>query len=979
MSISAVNYYSAFNNFIMTRLYKLSLEGFILLSLLIASSAIWAQANNTITGKVIDQMTREGLPGATVIIDNSNRGTSTNINGDFRLANIKNQQITLKISFIGFKSKSLEIDFSNQSKQDIKVILTPAATQLEQVQVKGNAEGQIKAFIEQKKAENIKNIVSAEQIEQFPDMNAAEAMQRIPGITLQRDQGEGRYVQLRGTPPELTNFNINGEQIPSPEGDVRYVGMDIISADQIEIIEVTKVLTPDMDADGIGGTVNIVTKRAESEIPEVTATLAGGYNNLRKTGNYQMQFSYGQRYGKFGFNMNSSYYVNNQGADNMEYKYAKGPFWGSQQDSIDNYYVQYREVQLRYYEITRKRMGLSATLDYQLNDDSYIYLRGMFNQFSDNETRYRKIYDLDDAISMKYYLYGGIEHDVKKRMKVQDISTVNFGGEHKAGPFKIDYELAYAYATEEQPDRIEARFENPGQAIAIKFNMDDPDWPKPYFPNPENAQNAYKYDEYELDDLIFENTNIVDQNYTAKLNLELPFNFKNHKGYFKFGGKTRFKEKERDIWAEYFGAYFTTSNIYPGEGPPLSLETVNDGFYQNDFLKHGYELEYMPNADKMRDFFEYWPQFFIYDRTGTKTNSYGSDYTANEDIYATYAMFRYDIYNLMLLGGLRYERTNIDYTGRMIITENGKFRDLDTLEDKRSHDFILPQFQLKYSVNENLNLRAAITYTYSRPNFEDVLPYREEDYDEVTYGNPDLKFPESMNIDFLGEYYMKNKGILSGGLFYKKIDNFIFYYKRFAHEGDPADYGLVEITKPINGIKANVLGAELQGQFKLDFLPGLLANFGIYANYTYTFSEAFIHKRYPANYSDAVVIFGEDDLSLFSSDTDEEKITLPGQAKHTTNLALFYESDRVYAKLSANYHDAFLYKLGADKDLDEYYDKAWHLDFTANYKITENLKVFTDIINLTNAPLKYYLGTPDYIQQQEYYSWWGRMGVKLNF
>jgi len=947
-------------------------------SLLTYSHTLLAQ-NNTVTGKVTEKFTREGLPGATVLIENTTKGTSTNLYGEYRLANIKEDKVRLHFSFIGFEPQTIDADFTGQDKLNIDVVLIPLATQLEQVQITGDASGQVKALIEQKKAENIKNVVSAEQIEQFPDMNAAEAMQRIPGITLQRDQGEGRYVQLRGTPPELTNFNINGEQIPSPEGNVRYVGMDIISADQIEIIEITKVLTPDMDADGIGGTVNIITKKAESEKPEIDATLAGGYNNLRGTNNYQIQFSYGQRYGNFGFNMNSSYYVNNQGADNMEFKYAKGPFWGSQQDSIDNYYVQYREVQLRYYDITRKRMGLSATLDYRFNDNSTVYLRGMFNNFSDNETRYRKIYDLDDAISMKYYLYGGIKHDVKRRTKIQNINTINLGGEHIAGPFKIDYELAYAIATEDQPDRIEAQFDNPGQAIAIKFNLDDPDWPKPYFPNPENAQNAYAYDEYEMDDLIFELHEVTDQNYTAKLNIELPFVFKNHEGYFKFGGKSRFKEKKRDIFAEHYGAYFETSNIYPGEGPPLSLVTVNDGFYISDFLKHGYELEYMPSASKMKDFFEYWPQFFIYDRTGTKTQSYGSDYTAFEDIYAGYAMFRYDIYNLMILGGIRFERTDIDYTGRLIITENGKFRDMDTLTDKRTHEFLLPQFQLKYAVNEALNLRAAITYTYSRPNFEDVLPYREEDYDEVRYGNPDLKFPESMNIDFLGEYYLSRNGILSGGLFFKKIDNFIFYYKRFAHEGDPSNYGLVEITKPINGIEADVLGAELQGQFKLGFLPGFLGNFGIYSNYTYTFSEAYIYKRFPANYTDAVVIFGEDDLSLFSSDSEQEKITLPGQAKHTTNLALYYESDKFYAKISANYHDAFLYKLGADKDLDEYYDKAWHLDFTANYRITKHVRLFTDIINLTNAPLKFYLGTPEYIQKQEYYSWWGRVGVKMQF
>jgi len=925
-----------------------------------------AQSNYQLSGTVVDKLSGESLAGATIRVEKTNIGISS----DF--------DITLIVSFIGYHTDTLRKTLTI-GKNQVKIKLSPISEMLQTIHVTAKTTGQNKALVEQKEAENIKNIVSAEQIAQFPDMNAAEAIQRIPGITLQRDQGEGRYVQLRGTPPELTNFNINGEQIPSPEGNVRYVGMDIISADQIELIEVTKVLTPDMDGDGIGGTVNIVTKKAESSEPDIRATLAGGYNNLRQTPNYQVQFAYGQRHNKLGFQMNSSYYVNNQGADDMEFKYVKGPFWGSQEEGQDNYHVQYREFQLRQYDITRKRTGLSATLDYEFNQHSTVYLRGMYNNFEDHENRYRKIYGLDDAISEYSYLYGGIDHDVKNRTKTQNVSTLNVGGNHSGKQVKVDYELSYALASEKQPDYMEARFDNPGQAIAIKFNMDDSKWPKPYFPNPDEAQNAYDYPHYDMNELLYKDIDVRDKNYTARVNLELPFNISANPGYFKFGAKVRVKEKNRNIYAQDFGAYFTTSNTYPGTGPDLSLETVtDDGFSNTNLLNQGYIINHMPSASKMSNFYEYYPQFFIIDRTATKVQGFGEDYKADEDIYAGYAMFRYDMNRLMILGGVRYEQTNLDYEGRRIITVNGRFSDMDTLTDKRSQHFFLPQFQLKYLLNETTNLRAAATYTYSRPNFEDVLPYREEDQDEVRYGNPDLKFPLSLNIDFLAERYVRN-GVISGGLFYKNIDNFIFYYKRFAHEGDPADYGLVEITKAINGKKAFVYGAELQAQFKLNGLPGMLANFGIYLNYTYTYSEAFINKRYPANYSDAVVVFGEDDLSLFSSDSVQEKITLPGQAKHTTNLAIYYESKKFYAKLAANYHDDFLDELGADKDLDQYYDKAWHLDFTANYAINQHLRVFTDVINLTNSPLRYYLGTPDKTLKVEYYSWWARMGIKWNF
>ena len=945
-------------------------------------SNAFPQRTHKITGKVVDAITNEALPGAAVQIENSSVGTVTNMDGRFELTGIRQDNVNISISYISYTSYTRLCDFSNGQDLDFTISLQPSTTNLEEVKITGKAEGQVKAMLEQQTAVNIKNVVSSEQIEQFPDMNAAEVLQRVPGITLRRDQGEGRFVQLRGTPPELTNFNVNGEQIPSPEGGVRYVGLDVIAADQIDFIEVTKVLTPDMDADGIGGTVNIITRTAGSNKPQIRATGAIGYNNLRQTPNYQLQFSYGQRYGKFGFQMNASHYDNQQGSDNMEFKYEKAPFFGVTGDDVDNYYVQYREVQTRHYDITRKRSGLSATLDYKFNENSSIYIRGMFNNFSDDETRRRIIYELDDATSESSYLYGGIVRDVKDRIKLQNISTVNIGGEHRLWRLMIDYEAAYAMASEEQPDRIEAEFANPGPALFMEFDMSDPDWPRMSLPRAGDSVHALNYEDYTFEQLLLFSSRTDDQNLTGKINIEIPYSFGTQKGYFKFGGKVRFKEKTREIDATNHAAYFQTSRTYPGQGAELSLVDIEDGFSETNLLNHSYVVDHIPGAEKMYNFYDYNRQFFILDNTETKYRSFGEDYSANEAIYAAYGMIRHDINRLMLLAGLRYERTDIDYQGIKIVTNSAGFFDkLDTLYDKRTHEFILPQFQTRYSFRNDINLRAGLTYTYSRPNFEDVLPYRTEDRQEVKYGNPDLQFPKSLNIDLLGEKYLKGGGILSGGIFYKNIEDFIFFYKRFGHEGDPSigNFKKVQIEKAMNGNEAFVYGAEVVSHFKLSFLPGFLSNFGLYMNYTYTYSEAYINKRWPANEISQIIIFGEDDTGTFGSDQEEEMIPMPGQAKHTANLALFFETNKFYSKITANYHDDFLYRLGADPDLDEYYDKAWHLDFTANYSVTKNLNVFVDFINLTNAPLKFYLGTPDRILKQEYYSWWGRVGVKLHF
>ncbi len=945
---------------------------------MLLSSISLAQESITITGKIIDAGTKEALFGATVAINGTTQGASTDANGLFVISGVTQREVTLVITYVGYSPLSQHY-LIDQLKRPLSIELVPASVNLEEVVVEGQAGETIRAMIAQHQSDNIRNIVSAEQIATFPDMNAAEVMQRIPGITLQRDQGDGRYVQLRGTPPELTTFNVNGEQIPSPEASYRYVGMDIISSDQIGAVEVTKVLTPDMDADGIAGSVNIKTKDAEGKDPDIRATIAAGYGQLRESPNTQLQFSYSQRFGKFGFNLNSSYYLNVQGSDNIEFKYAKGPFFGSQQDSIDNYYVQYREVQLRHYEIIRRRIGISPSFDYRFNKHSFIYLRGMYNHFTDDETRRRILYDLDDALSETYYLYGGVIHDVRQRTKTQDLNTLALGGEHRLGALQIDYQLFYADAREAEPDRLEAEFESPGQAITINFDRTDKEFPRATFPNPANAVNVTNYDEYELNELTFEQSRTIDQNLTARLNIGIPYSTQSFgDGAIKFGGKVRAKDKERDIHSQIFGAYNETSLLYPGIGPKLSLTTISDDFTETNLLDQSYTIAYTPGADAIRDFYEFYPQHFIFDRTDTRTASFGEDYQADERIYAAYGMLRHEIGKLMILGGVRYESTVIDYEGRYVVTDGNRFIRIDTLTDQRTHNFVLPQIQLRYALSPAINIRGALTYSYARPNFEDVLPYRQEDRDEVKYGNPELIYPQSTNLDFLIERFYR-KSIFSAGVFYKQIDDFIFFYKRFAHEGDPKDYGLVEITKAVNGKSASVYGAEFQAQFKFDFLPGFARNFGLYTNYTFTYSEAVINKRLSANYTNAIVVFGEDDLDLYTSKDERETITLPGQAKHTTNVALFYDSKRFFARLTANYQDDFLYKLGADPDLDEYYAAALHLDFTANVNLSENLKVFTDVINLTDAPLKYYLGTPDRIQKLEYYSWWYRFGIKLDF
>lgn len=965
---------------------KILLNLFISLGFLLSLQTLSSQGNFVLSGRISDATTGEYLPGAAVAISGSAKGAVSDLDGEFIISGIQQEEVEVIFSYISYKSQTLKINFAGKKRVNLLVKLEQDTKYMDEVIVTGQTEGKVKAMLEQRIAANIKNVISSEQIKEFPDMNAAEAMQRIPGITLQRDQGEGRFVQLRGTPPEYTNFSINGEQIPSPEGGVRYVGLDVIAADQIEFIEVTKVLTPDMDADGIAGNVNIITKMPKSGEPEVLASLAGGYNDLMKTNNYQAQFSFGERVNNFGFQMNANYYKNDQGSHNMEFDYTRGPTTQQSQgtDSLsENYQILYSDIELRHYTITRERIGLSANIDYQPNEKLLFYVRGMYNRFSDDEQRRRITYDFSDANTPLVYREAGIDRDIRDRIEYQTISTINVGGEFEFNNgIKLDYEGSISTAIEDIPDYMFASFDNGGITMAV--NIDDPQWPTLSYPSAIDSIDAFTYENYEFDKLRFNSSLVKDINRSAKINLEIPYRFSaNSSGSVKLGGKLRLKDKTRERQNKSYSKYYETLNLYSQIGPPLNVTTVEDEFNETNLINQGYVMDHMPNHHMVRDFFEKHPQNFKYDEIKTWGETYGEDYISSENIYAAFIMFHHDINRLMILGGLRIEKTDINYQAAKAGIEyvgNGLLF-IDTIDDSRSHNFILPQLQFKYRLTDKTNFRAAITYTYSRPNFDDVLPYRREnDNGDVDFGNPDLKYPLSMNLDLLAETYLKNSGVISGGIFYKKIQNPIFSYVGYAHQGDNFNrFGLQKISMAVNGIEADVYGAEIQTQFKFSKLPGFLSDFGIYGNYTFTESEALISYRSPKNDNTNIFIFNEDKADFFTNSDKTESIPLEGQARHTINLALFYDAKKFYGKISAHNHSDFLSELSSDSELDYYNQRSLHIDFTANYQVNESLNFFIDLINITNEPLRFYMGSTDYFKQQEYYSWWGRVGVKVEF
>jgi len=906
---------------------------------ILTPEASMAQARGTVTGRVTDASTGNFLPGANVMIRGTSFGGATNMRGEYRIDNVPFGTFTLVVSYIGYEEFSAEITVSMSSRritQDAALALS--AVQVEAVVVEGLREGQMKALSQQKTAPNIKNVVDEEQMKRFPDVNSAEVLQRVAGVSVTRDGGEGRYVLVRGTAPRLNTMTINGEKIPSPEGDVRNVALDVIAADQLSSIEVTKAITPDMDGNSIGGSVNLRTKSALDYTGRVfDVNLGSGYNNLLGKGIYQGGLTYGNRFGadkNFGLMFSGSYQRSNRGSDNNEME------WGSE-DDVNDVEIPFalRNIEMRDYEFRRDRMTFSGTLDYLLNEGSKIYINGIFSKYTDTENRRRlrirpEKGDYNTATDISE---AAIDAQLRQRDQNQMIYNFAAGGEHQFSKLKLDYRLSYSYAEEKEARHIEATFELDEDADMILdlSDTDNPKWTT-------NLGQGYEYDpaHFEFDGIEWHDNLTSDRDITGAFNLQIPYTLGSGQASLKFGGKAVMKEKDRteNIWE------------YSWEGDDDVLMSQFVGSYTDDnFLDGNYPLPHAIDSDKM------WA-FYDRNKDGNlegevlREDTDGGTYNASEDVYAYYAMTTVHFGNLMLLGGVRHEITKIDYTGHEVVfNEDGDYEGTTTLNNKDDFSNFLPMFHLRYRATPNTNLRLAFTTGIARPDYETLVPFRiiNREDEEMVLGNPDLVPTTSMNFDFMGEHYFQGIGILSGGAFYKRLDN-IIYLSLFDMSGGPYDGYLTE--QSIQGEEATLMGFEVNWQQQLTFLPGFLNGFGIYANYTYTTSSATVNGR--------------------------DDVPLPGQAGNVANLAVSYEKGGFTGRVSMNYHGSYLDFLGEDDAHDIFYDDHIQWDISASQNLFGGIQLFMQAINLNNAPLRYYIGQTNRPVQREFYSWWIHGGVK---
>jgi TonB-dependent receptor len=935
----------------------------------ITSISLQVFAAGSFKGKVTDNISGRPVPGALLSVSGTGFKTHSDYSGNFEFNALPAGEVKVVATAQSYFADTITVTIEDRKNSTGSILLKKDVDQLPMMRVVGQLEGQTKAFNIQKTADNIKNVVSANDISRFPDQNSAEALQRVTGISVTRDQGEGRYVQIRGSKSAYTSVNVNGVSIPAPEGSERSVALDVIPSDVLAQIEVTKVLTPEMDGDAIGGSVSLQTRKATSGKLTLDCSANLGYNALtatRENGpaplNGQGSLTIGKRFGEngnIGLLAGASYMRTNRGSDNSEFSWD---------DDDGKYFIE--ELELRDYSVTRDRLGIDATFDVNFSETANLSLSGLYNRFGDHEYRRRTTLKLGDAdiadeispSSWKFHADSAepaddrenpvLERQLKDRYEVQDIIALNLNSEFKAGVITVTPRVAWSFAQENEPDAFYSTFETDPDTMEINFSK----LREPTFTSttPINDAGAYELDAIEREDNVTSENNIE-----GAVDLLLPLTIGSNSLEVKAGGKARRRSKMRDNSYKEYG--------WNGDDD-VRMDMVA-GDYKNPEFHNGVfpgSADNFQDPQKIRDHFDNNRSYYkLSDPQDLLEDNWVSDYEAEEDVVAGYLQAKLGLDKLMLLGGVRCEYTGSDYRGYKLDVDLAEaIADADdgrNVEDavsavegyKRSIE-VLPMFNVKFSPIENLNIRAAYTRSFSRPDFYDLVPYYLLEDDEAEMGNSDLENTQANNGDIMLAYYFKSLGVLSAGFFVKSLSD-IIYTRIYEEDG-------IEITQPVNGETARLYGVELTFEKQLSFLPSFLNGFGIGGNYTYCSSEA-----------EVVTVAGE----------GKRTISMPGQSNHIMNAFFQYEKYGLSARIAANYHSEFIEEVGEVADEDRYYADHLQLDLSFGYKVLKerNLYVFAEFLNLTNEPLYYYskIDGKELPLQQEYYSWWCHFGIKYSF
>jgi TonB-dependent receptor len=903
-----------------------------------------------LSGRVTDGSTGRPLPSATVRIPELGLTTRADRSGGYRFTNLPAGKHTVEVANVGFTLSSTVVTVTDTAPAVENVVMT--SVDLEVITVSGTRLAQATALQDKKTSKVIKESITANDAGKLPDQNAAETLVRVSGVSVTTDQGEGRYVTVRGIDAALNNVTIDSQIIGSPEGDTRRVALDTVPANLLSKLEVIKSVTPDLDGNAIGGSINLVTPSAFDD-PDgkfFSATTEYGYYNLGGQNPWGASAAWGQVFGedRFGVVLSASYSDREYTTHNLQ----GGDPWEEEGD-----YLVPDEMVLRDYLIQRERMGFVANFEFRPNDDMQFSWRNIYNRYEDIELQPEVVYDYrggdleDQTATSGLFTEGEGERVNSERREIQTILSSTLAGEVQVDDWTYSLSATLGKTEQDTPYDNQYSFELDSE-VPMTYDTSSYYWIVNAGPEFQDAT-RFEFNEAARGGQLIEEDLFVTQG-----DVQRDLFWGDRPGFVKFGAKliNRDSSSDQDLI------------VYDGfDGDFLLSDVARDG--DRDFftdVRSGYTFGPMPDYKAAERFFRANSGLFEVNDADTAAESFGVDYEVDEDVTAAYAMGSIDVGTATVVGGVRVERTEIDFAAYDVVFVDGDISGTPPrVNGSKSYTNWLPGIQARWAVQEDLIVRGAWTNTIGRPSYEQNVPFRifeiEEDEPgvfegELETGNADLEPLESMNFDASIEWYLEPAGILSGGIFYKDIDNPIFNRVQTLEDAvfEGRFYSELVVTQPQNASSGNILGIEANYQQQFSMLPGLLRGLGVSLSYTWTDSEAEIFDR-------------------------SEKVPFFLQSEHIGNAALYYELSGLELRLAYAFRSSYLDSIGDEAAQDLYVDDHGQLDFKARYAFTPEINGFLQLQNLTEEPLVYYSGDRSRLAEYEFYSWSMMAGVTVKF
>ncbi len=908
------------------------------------------------TGTISGNVREAGgvLAGAQIMLTPGNRTVASNGRGDFQILGVPAGTYTVKVSYVGFADLTSTITVAAGQTAEFNPVLSVGSSN-QQVVVRANVGGDAMDINQQRTSANIVNVMTAPVIMSLPNANVADALGRLPGVTLQRNEGEGEYVQIRGTEPRLSNTTIDGVNVPSTDPQLRQVELDTVPANLVGAVVINKTLSANQDGDAIGGSIDLRIKQATANRPVFSIEgMAGNTPIDNNRQSFLINSSAGFRFGKnsdfsqqkrFGLMLGYSYDYNGRGIDDVE------PVPDQNADGS----TLFDSIAIQQYLYDRTRYGFAGSLDYQLAKDSDLYVHGLFSNFRDYGQKYG--YVITGLGADQNPQTPGIEYSTSVRRPNVQIEDLAIGGNQTFNHSYLNYQIAIAHS------RFGGAAGNPGADFSTGTGTDCNYSPgttisiyRPQF----NCGSDPIYDptQYTLADFNATSGQSTQLNLQANAAMGMTYHLGSHASTLEFGGLFRNEHKGQDAYSPTYDCNETPC----GTLPPMSQFLSN---YTNPKYYGGsYQLGPVTNFDLITNYIAQNPSVLPIDEGATHLNSDASNYNLQERVSAGYIMNTIQLGNrIHLQTGLRIEGTQTSTTGYLVLNDmNGNYVSTTPQKGSGSYYNPMPSVQLRYTIDPYSDIRAVYGRGISRPDPYELVPYITLDTssnpNNVGIGNPALVAEHANDYDVLYEKFLPSVGMVEAAYFYKALTRPIYSVTQDVPNPFPnGTTPTARESQEVNGDHAHVQGIELAYQQHLTFLPGVLSGARFTANFTYTASKVF----HIVNRSDTPALVGQAPVAYNINPSYATKRALVSVAvsNNGANISSYQYTDSGPNPVG---YGGVKGPLG-----DNYFFSHTQVDAQASYYVGKGFTAIASGLNMNNAVFGFYNGSTQYMTQREYY------------